>query len=299
MTQSPRRDDELRELIERFERAFDPARNDPRAHDAEPPVSVEAAPPAPRRLSLPLTRPWLVYALLAVNALMFALSWLVAQRLPMPYVDAAHGTVIVDRFTAALYVLGAKDNQAIDAGQWWRLLTPMVLHGSLLHLLFNAWALYLFGTDVERVYGTLRFAAIYLLAGLAGSIASYVFNPGGLAVGASGAIFGLLGALAAFAYQARTLIGREASKMQIGQMATLAAINLLLGFATPNIDNAAHIGGLIVGTLAGLALAPRYVLVRDGWLPRIQRRDHALLGWLGATALLIALIVWFVWRAPL
>jgi rhomboid protease GluP len=265
---------------------------------AAPPVIVEPyAPPPPQRLTLPTTQPRVVYLLLAVNVVMFVLTQVLAGRISVPYVDRTHGAVIINPFTAALYVLGAKENNAINGGEWWRLLTPMVLHGSLMHLLFNSWALYILGTEVERMFGTFRFIVIYLLAGLAGSIASYVFNPGSLAVGASGAIFGLLGALAAFAFAARSLIGWEASRMQIGQMATLAAINLIFGFVVPNIDNSAHIGGLIAGGIAGLALAPRYAIVR-GYLPRIERRDQPAFGWAVAFAVLAGLIAWFVLVSP-
>jgi rhomboid protease GluP len=305
-------DNETREFLERLEREFQRREQDgaragepyesPRSpyEPATPPVIVEpyTPPPQPVRLTLPLSRPRLVFALLAANVIMFVLTQLMAARIAVPYVDATHGSVIVNPFTAALYVLGAKENNAINGGEWWRLLSPMVLHGSLMHLLFNSWALYILGTEAERVYGTARFATVYLLAGLAGSIASYVFNPGSLAVGASGAIFGLLGALAAFSFASRALIGREATKMQIGQMATLAAINLFLGFAVPNIDNSAHIGGLIAGGIAGLALAPRYAVVRQAYAPSIERRDPPALGWAVAGALLIALIVWFVLVSP-
>ncbi len=305
-------DDELREIMQRWEREFqqraagarDSARrmaespeNEQESFAASPVIVEPYAPPPPQRLTLPTSQPRVVYLLLAVNVIMFGLTQVLAGRIAVPYVDQTHGAVIVNPFTAALYVLGAKENNAINGGEWWRLLTPMVLHGSLMHLLLNSWALYILGTEVERMFGTVRYIAIYVLAGLAGSIASYVFNPGSLAVGASGAIFGLLGALAAFAFAARSLIGWEASRMQIGQMATLAAINLIFGFVVPNIDNSAHIGGLIVGGIAGLALAPRYVIVR-GYVPRIERRDRAWFGWAVAIAVLMGLMAWFVLVSP-
>lgn len=285
-------DRDLREMMSRLEEEFH-ARPQPPEERYTPPSSgvptptpiVEEVYGAPRRvrLSLPISQPRAIFALLAINVIMYGISQLLSSRIG---------------WNGALFVLGAKQNDAINAGQWWRLLTPMVLHGNLTHLLFNSWALYALGTEAERMYGTLRFLAIYLLSGLAGSIASYVFNPGALSVGASGAIFGLLGALAAFAFTARTFVGWEASKMQLGQIATLAAINLVFGFVVPNIDNSAHIGGLIVGGISGLALAPRYVIERRTYMPTVERRDMPLIGWVVAIVLLVGLVAWFLVAMP-
>ncbi|HEY0738961.1 MAG TPA: rhomboid family intramembrane serine protease [Herpetosiphonaceae bacterium] len=293
-------DRDLREMMSRLEQEFHARPQSPENRFTPPPENrytppagdipaptpiVEEAYGAPRRvrLSLPLSQPRAIFALLAINVIMYGISVLLGNRIG---------------WNDALYVLGGKENDAINAGQWWRLLTPMVLHGNLTHLLFNSWALYALGTEAERVYGTLRFLTIYLLSGLAGSIASYVFNPDVLSVGASGAIFGLLGALAAFAFTARSFLGWEASKMQLGQMATLAVINLAFGFIVPNIDNSAHIGGLILGGISGLALAPRYVIERRTYMPTVERRDMPLLGWVVAIVLLIGLVGWFLVAMP-
>lgn len=303
MSQDRQPDEDMREFLARLEREFQPRSLPPEEQDRpqpayRDPASVPpVAPPQRVQLSLPVSQPRAVYVLLAINVLMYGVSLLLANRLGAQVIDQQ----AIDPFTAALYFLGAKENGAINAGQWWRLLTPMVLHGSVFHLLFNSWALYALGADVERVYGTARFLATYLLAGLAGSIASYVFNPGSLSVGASGAIFGMLGALAAFSYTSRSLIGAEASRMQLGQMATLAAINLAFGFAVPNIDNSAHIGGLIVGGLVGFALAPRYVVARRGYQPSVERSGSASWGWGIAAVTLVVLIGLFAlaWTAQL
>jgi rhomboid protease GluP len=279
----PSNDDEMREFLSRLEQEFQPRGTMP--VDPSPRQEPYAMPPeaVPQqrtiRLRLPSSPARLVYALIAINVLMYLLTQVLASQ----YAN----------YTAALIVLGAKWNPAIDAGQWWRLLTPMVLHGGLIHLLFNSWALYALGVDAERQFGTARFATVYLLAGLAGSIASYVFNPNVPSVGASGAIFGLIGALGAFAYTVRSLIGAEASKMQLGQIISLALINLLFGFSVPNIDNAAHIGGLIAGGIAGFALAPRYVIDRRFEPPIVARGDQPLVGWSVAGVILVALIAWF------
>ncbi|MBV9788360.1 MAG: rhomboid family intramembrane serine protease [Chloroflexi bacterium] len=294
MSTPPREPDDrdLHEMMSRLEQEFHARPQSPEQRYTPPPGDTPAPTPiveeaygAPRRirLELPLSPPRAIFVLLAINVIMYGISVFVGGRIG---------------WNNALYVLGGKENQAIDAGQWWRLLTPMVLHGNLTHLLFNSWALYALGTEAERVYGTLRFLAIYLLSGLAGSIASYVFNPDVLSVGASGAIFGLLGALAAFAFTARSFVGWEASKMQLGQMATLAVINLAFGFVVPNIDNSAHIGGLIIGGISGLALAPRYVIERRTYMPTVERRDVPLIGWIVAAVLLVGLVGWFLVAQP-
>ena len=140
-------------------------------------------------------------------------------------------------------------------GQPWRLFTSMFLHGSLLHLGFNMLALWQVGALVERIFGSLRFVWLYLLAGLAGSLASVLWNPHVNSVGASGAIFGIIGGLLAF-------IGRENSGVPPtvvqdlrGSIFPFLIFNIVAGFAYPHTDNAAHIGGLAGGWLAGHLLA--------------------------------------------
>lgn len=140
---------------------------------------------------------------------------------------------------------GAKYNPAILEGEWWRFFTPIVLHIGFLHLILNTMAIYYLGTAVERIYGNVRFLAIYLFAGFAGSLASFVFTSS-LSAGASGAIFGCFGAL--------LFVGIIHPKMFFRTMGTnilvLIGINLAIGFTIPGIDNAGHIGGLIGGFLA-------------------------------------------------
>jgi rhomboid protease GluP len=282
MNQRPQSDDDaFRDLLARLDQAANTT--SPPPIDAEAREGSRRTNAAPRSVSprLPLNAARVVYILLAVNILMFVVSYILAQE--------------IGSFADALYILGAKDNAAINTGQWWRLLTPMVLHGGIAHLLFNSWALYILGRDAERIYGSLHFIVIYGLAGLAGSIASYIFHPGALSVGASGAIFGLLGALAAFTYVARSLIGHEASKMQLGQIATLALINLAFGFIPgSNIDNAAHIGGLIVGGLCGFLLAPRYRVEHRFFGPVLVRYGPAGRSWLLVGLVFVGLVAWFV-----
>ncbi|NMH74437.1 rhomboid family intramembrane serine protease [Bacillus sp. RO2] len=140
---------------------------------------------------------------------------------------------------------GAKYNPAILEGEWWRFFTPIILHIGVLHLLLNTMAIFYLGTAVERIYGNVRFLVIYLFAGFAGSLASFVFTSS-LSAGASGAIFGCFGAL--------LFVGITHPKLFFRTMGTnilvLIGINLAIGFTIPGIDNAGHIGGLIGGFLA-------------------------------------------------
>ncbi|MEC1548377.1 rhomboid protease YqgP [Bacillus rugosus] len=151
--------------------------------------------------------------------------------------------------TETLVAFGAKENSMIAAGEWWRLLTPIVLHIGVAHLAFNTLALWSVGTAVERMFGSGRFLLIYLAAGITGSIASFVFSPYPSA-GASGAIFGCLGALLYVALSNRKMFLRTIGTNII----VIIIINLGFGFAVSNIDNSGHIGGLIGGFSAAAAL---------------------------------------------
>lgn len=171
--------------------------------------------------------------------------------------------------------LGAMESWLIASGEYWRLFSAMFLHSGLIHLGFNVIGLLIFGHQIERLYGYARFLVIYILAGLAGSITSYAFNlssaPHAIGVGASGAVFGILGALVAFFLSNRGLLGKMGRQTLTGLLA-LAAINLAVGFIMPGIDNFAHIGGFAGGLLLGMAYSPRYRPVYDfmGWMERLQ-----------------------------
>lgn len=151
------------------------------------------------------------------------------------------------RFTSDLDGYGI----AVAGGDWWRLVTPVVLHFNVIHILFNGYALYLFGPPLEHWLGRTRFVALFVAAGFGGGVASYLFsapNQGG--VGASGAIFGLFGASIVLANKLR---------YDLRPLLALLAINLALGFYSTGIDWRAHLGGLAVGALLGAVLgyAPR------------------------------------------
>lgn len=155
--------------------------------------------------------------------------------------------------------LGANQAAAVWAGQWWRLVASMFLHGGLLHLLVNGWALYQIGSLFELWLGSSRLLATYFVSGIAGSFASVLWNTFGrgdlerLSVGASGAIFGLLGALIAFLLRRRSRLAPFAKSL-LTQLVFWAGLNLVLGATLPMIDNSAHIGGLLAGLAIGLLL---------------------------------------------
>lgn len=147
------------------------------------------------------------------------------------------------------------DKPAVAAGEYWRLWTVTLLHGDLLHLLFNMYALWLAGPIVERWYGRTRFLAFYLACAAAGSVASFVFGGDAPAVGASGAVFGLFGILLA-AGRLHHPVDRQ-SRALVGQLGMLILINLAFGFASGgSIDNAAHLGGLVAGIWLGALVLP-------------------------------------------
>jgi membrane associated rhomboid family serine protease len=152
------------------------------------------------------------------------------------------------------------DKQAVQAGEWWRLLTVTLVHANLIHLLFNMYALYIVGPIVEALYGRVLFVTFYLLSAAVASVASYLFfaNP---SVGASGAVFGLFGLLLLSTWVHKPALGRQA-RLLTRQIGLLIVINLaigfgLVGFGAVRVDNAAHIGGLITGAWLGLAVVPR------------------------------------------
>ena len=155
---------------------------------------------------------------------------------------------------AFLYEAFQLDKGAVAAGEYWRLWTVTLLHGNLLHLFFNMYALYLAGPIVERWYGSPAFLAMYLACAAAGSVGSFVFGGNAPSVGASGAVFGLFGVLLA-AGRLHNPVDRQ-SRALVSQLGMLIAINLAFGFAVQGIDNAAHLGGLAAGVWLGVLLPP-------------------------------------------
>lgn len=157
------------------------------------------------------------------------------------------------------------DKLAVAAGEYWRLWTVTLVHGDILHLFFNMYALFLAGPIVERWYGSIMFVVFYLLCAAAGSVASFVFGSDVPSVGASGAVFGLFGILLA-AGRFHHPMDRN-SRALVQQLGIVILINLMFGFASGgSIDNAAHLGGLVAGLWLGALVRPTKVAtLTGGW----------------------------------
>jgi len=170
----------------------------------------------------------------------------------IPPVTAALLAINIGLFVISTYFLPslqsalAQYNPGVYAGEWWRLVTGAFLHGGLLHIGFNMYALWLFGPQIERQVGSTPFAVLYGSSLLWGAVAFLIFVPGGAAVGASGAIFGLFGAWIAASYRIRKTPG---GRRLWQQLIVLLGINLILGFVDRNIAWQAHLGGLVAGIL--------------------------------------------------
>ncbi|NQW19828.1 MAG: rhomboid family intramembrane serine protease [Chloroflexi bacterium] len=154
---------------------------------------------------------------------------------------------------------GAKYGPYIAEGQYWRLFIPMFLHAGFFHLLTNLFALVIFGSIVERTFGTRNFVVVYMSAGVMGNVVSFMAgpNPG---VGASGAVFGILGAFGVYLLLNRRFLG-QMGRQQLTSIGVIVAINVVMGLASTGIDNAAHFGGLLAGGLVSYLIAPREQLL--------------------------------------
>jgi membrane associated rhomboid family serine protease len=188
---------------------------------------------------------------------------------------------VVDGFTARFFDLGAippgDPVVGVASGEYYRLLTSAFLHGGVVHLLLNMYALYLFGPPVEAALGRVRFVALYLLSALGGSALSYAFaNPLQPSLGASGAVFGLLGAFLVI----NRRLGRDTSGVMV-----LLAINFAYGFLVPRIDWRAHLGGLVVGALCAAVFA---------YAPNDRRRTAVQVA--GLVAILLVVLAVIAWR---
>jgi rhomboid protease GluP len=170
------------------------------------------------------------------------------------------GSVWTESAREVLYPLGAKWSPAIFAGEWWRLVNPIFLHGSVWHIGMNMLALASLGPLVEYLVGTKRFLVVYVLTGIASFAASAVLSPRSLSIGASGAIFGLIGF--GIGYSLRAGRGMRAVRDDLMRSAVWGVIMFLI----PGIDHAAHAGGFVAGILLGLVITGR--VHRSDWFDR-------------------------------
>lgn len=211
------------------------------------------------------TVPYVTYTLLLINGLVFLAMWRIG-----------HGDV-----TQVMSQFGDKDDTLIRSGQIWRFITAIFLHGSVTHLLVNSVSLYMLGVQMENIYGRRKYFMIYMVAGIAGYLLSFARSPIS-SVGASGAIFGLVGAGLVFPIRFRRLVPEKARTQILSQLFVITAINLGIGFVDKHIDNFAHVGGLLGGGFVALFLIPN-VLRQEA--PR--RASEAVLSALVAAMLVV------------
>ncbi len=243
-----------------------------RAGLAEP-----AQPPAPRRVAA--ARPWLTYLLLGIIAAIYLLE------------ELAGGSTN----PSVLIAFGATFGPLLFEGELWRLFTAMFVHIGLIHLFFNGFALHFIGREVEVVYGQARFLFLYFGAGLLGNVVSFAWR--GIAefsAGASGAIFGILGAELAFLFFHRQRLG-EAGRAARNQLLRIIIINIIIGVTVVSINNAAHMGGLVSGFILGYLVAPRYEA--SGGTPGSYRDLGSLARRWWVVAATIVVIVAGAWAA--
>ena len=199
----------------------------------------------------------------------------------------ARGVDVFRPETLDLIAWGANYGPKTTGGQWWRLFSCMFLHGGLIHLALNMWVLWNVGRLVERLLGNVAFVVVYVFSGLIGSAASVFFHPHITSVGASGAIFGLFGALVGLLARHHGTIPMEIIKSLRGSAITCIGINLILGRMIPGIDNAAHIGGLVAGFAGGLAFSGPVTREALG-----RRGVRAVLMGVAAAAIVAATVVY-------
>ena len=185
---------------------------------------------------------WVTPTLIALNVIVFGLM-------------AARGVNPVSPSAESVIPWGADYGPLTLSGEWWRLLSSTFIHFGIIHIAMNMFVLWGVGGFVERLYGNLPFLALYLCAGLAGSLASVLWNPLRVSAGASGAVFGVYGALGAYLLRRRDVIPREALQQLWQSTGMFVLFNVLFGFSRRGIDNSAHLGGLAGGFVFGLFLA--------------------------------------------
>lgn len=205
------------------------------------------------RVGMPQSAPYVTYSIIAITVIIYVLQLISESTL---------GTDI-------LILYGARINEAILAGELWRFVTPALLHGSVPHIAFNMYALFAFGTGLENHFGHGRFFMLYVLGAFTGNVISFLFSEG-YSVGASTAVFGLLGAQAIFLYQNRKLFAGQFGKA-IQNVVFIAAINLFLGLQ-PGIDNWGHIGGLVGGLMFTWFAGPLWEV--EGIAPALRLVDE-------------------------
>ncbi len=231
------------------------------------PVEPRRGPVGRIRIELKARTPWVTYLLMGLCILIYVLQMasesLLGGDLPL--------------------ALGAKINDSIYAGQLWRLFTPALLHGSITHILFNMYAMYVIGRSIEQFYGHGRFFILFWLGAFSGNVLSFLFS-NGISVGASTAVFGIIAAEAVFIYRNRKFF-RNARAMLMNTL-VIIGINLVLGLS-PGIDNWGHLGGLVGGLVFAWIAGATWQLKAEMGEVVVSDENTASRVWLGALAVIL------------
>jgi rhomboid protease GluP len=232
----------------------------------------QTQPPRPVQVAVPNVKPYVTYTILGLTVFIYLLQLAGQYLLKMDLVTA----------------IGIKYNPLIRAGELWRLITPVFLHGSILHIGFNMYALFIFGRGLEARFGHWRYTLLYFLSAYAGNVFSFLLTPNP-SLGASTAIFGLLAAEGMFIFRNRQLLGNRANRALMNVL-YIAGVNLLIGFTTTGVDNFGHLGGMLAGLIFTWFGGPRWKL--EGFSPSLklvdEREGH------GAFAGSIAVLLFFI-----
>ena len=267
--------------------SFPESKPEDRPPDSAPAAAAPTPPEQlPPRVSvrLPQRIPYVAYAILGLTVFVYVLQVVTANGL----LDLGRTCPYFFEFDLPV-CYGLKANDLILAGQWWRLIAPVLLHGSILHIGFNMYALYVLGPELENLFGHLAFLALYLAAGFSGFVVSFLMTPAD-SLGASTAIFGLLAAQGVFVYRNQRIFGRRAAVI-LRSIINIAVINFIIGLS-PMIDNWGHLGGFLGGALFALIASPDFRIAGDG--PEFSLADQnppgrALLATLATVAIFAAL----------
>lgn len=256
--------------------------------DSSAPLSQPTPVPAPQeiRIPMPFLVPKVTYTIIGFTVFIYILQLV------------GTGLGLTSNGIGLLELYGAKINQFIRDGEFWRLITPVFLHGSPTHIFFNMYALLSIGSLLEKHYGHARFVLLYFIGAFTGNVFSFLLgSENGYSIGASTAVFGLIAAEAIFFYQNRELFGSYA-RQALSNTGVIIVINLLISL-TPGIDGWGHMGGLLGGAIFAWFASPIWKVV--GLPPQVKLEDEReLRDWaIGAAVVMLIfgpLTVWGLFK---
>lgn len=244
------------------------------ANPAEAPSPVPASNPVTLQKPSKPPMPWVTYVLMGLCILIFGVQLFskAQANLDLPF------------------IYGGKINQAILAGQLWRLISPAFLHGSIYHLLFNMYALYILGNRLENIYGHNRFAKLYFVAAFGGNVLSFVLSKSN-SLGSSTAIFGLLAANLVLMLTNKEFFGDNFRPI-LSNLVFLLFINLSIGLMPgSSIDNFGHLGGLIAGGFFAILAGPKWKVQNESGTLRLKDTRSQKEIWFGLLVVFAAFVI--------